>query len=85
MTFHRLSYKNVGCTSTYVVAEVHSLMRQGSSVAAPKASRFIKLPQRPMACPMKRPCTQQSASAQNESFWQRLKIYAVKKPAMTPP
>ena len=64
---------------------IHSRIRHGSSVMPPKASRLKKLPQRPMACPMKKPATQQSASAQRLSCFFRQTSHAVKNAAMTAP
>ena len=51
----------------------------------PKASRLKKLPQRPMACPMKMPATQQSVIAQKLSFFFRQTSHAVRNAARMPP
>ena len=83
--FQRLSYRNVGCTSIYSVAEVHSRIRQGSVVSPPKASRFIKFPQRPTAWPINRPITPRSAKAPKDSFRFRQKASRTKKAVIIPP
>ena len=84
-TFHRLSYRNVGCTSTSVPAVVVSCIRHGSVVSAPKASRFMKLPQRPMARPISSPITIRSVSAPSLKPRFLLSTKHTSTAAITPP
>ena len=62
-----------------------SPMRQKISVSAPKASRFMKLPQRPMICPISSPNTTRSRKAGTGTFFFRLTAQMTMMPAMMPP
>ena len=84
-TFHRLSYRNVGWTATLVPMVVVSSMRHGMVVSVPKASRFMKLPQRPAACPMRKPMTTRSVSAPILMPFFRHSTKPVRNAAITPP
>ena len=83
--FHRLSYRNVGCTYTVSWPGSVSPMREKAAVSRPKASRLMKLPQRPMHCPMSRPGAQTSAIAPKGIFRFRHQTTPVRMPAITPP
>ena len=54
------------------LALVHSRIRQGRVVWAPKASRLMKLAHRPMAWPINRPMTHRSVMAHSLSFLWRV-------------
>ena len=77
-THSRDSYKKQGCTGLLpTTAWVLSLtMPQGKSVAVPKASWFTKLPQRPMAWPMRKPREVTSSTAAT---------FSLRSLAMSPP
>ena len=60
-------------------------MREKASVSRPKASRLMKLPQRPMHWPMSRPGAQTSAMTPKGIFFFRHQTTPVSSPAITPP
>ena len=60
-------------------------MRQKISVWPPKASRFMKLPQRPMIWPMSTPKTVKSSMARKGSFLRRVTSQMARIPPMMPP
>ena len=60
-------------------------MREKASVSRPKASRLMKLPQRPMHWPMSRPGAHTSAIAPKGIFFFRHQTMPVSSPAITPP
>ena len=83
--FHRLSYKNVGCTSISSPVFSVSCMRQKMVVSLPKASRFMKLPQRPISWPISRPITIRSVSAHSLKPLRFAMMTASSTTAMTVP
>lgn len=60
-------------------------MREKAVVSRPKASRLMKLPQRPMHCPMSRPGAHTSAIAPKGIFFFLHQTMPVSSPAITPP
>ena len=72
----------------YAPATVVRRMRHGSVVSEPKASRFMKLPQRPTNWPTNRPMTTRSVMAKNLNPFsplRRLRHSAMMTTVMTVP